>query len=290
MGYRSWDAETRTQLVIKRLQSLYVPFRSFCRVHNVPRNTMRHWLSKYCGGTLTTDERRNNGKVRTLIPPNLETILTRHFKKKPNTTIEEMRTILETRHGIQLSRNFVYLAMKRVELPPYKRISYFTLPKRKDPNEVMELIRQKQTELKNIGMENVVSIDEVPMYEEMYPTYGWGEKGKKIKCRKNRIRSKGHSIICAMTSQGDFQYKIVKRGNTKTYKQFLIHQVMKKFPSHTHLLMDNVSFHHAKSIHSYIRSKGKEAIYTVPYTPELNPIEISFSKTTRTGGRYAFQG
>ena len=172
-----------------------------------------------------------------------------------------MRALLDSEHGVKISRHLVYLVMRRIGLT-YKRISYFTLPAKKDPVTVMELIRAKQAELRGIGMQNIVSIDEVPMYEEMYPTYGWGKKGRKIKCRKNGIRSKGHSLICAMSSQGGFEYKIVERGNTKTYKQFLIHQVMKKFPDHTHLLMDNVSFHHSKSIRNYIEKKGKEAIYS----------------------------
>ena len=41
--------------------------------------------------------------------------------------------------------------------------------------------------------------------------------------------------------------------------------------------MDNARIHHSKETVNYIKSMGKTPIYTVPYTPELNPIENSFS-------------
>ena len=41
--------------------------------------------------------------------------------------------------------------------------------------------------------------------------------------------------------------------------------------------MDNARIHHCKDTVEYIKDKGFTPIYTVPYTPELNPIENCFS-------------
>ena len=41
--------------------------------------------------------------------------------------------------------------------------------------------------------------------------------------------------------------------------------------------MDNARIHHCVEIKDFIRSKDKLPVYTVPYTPELNPIENAFS-------------
>ena len=41
--------------------------------------------------------------------------------------------------------------------------------------------------------------------------------------------------------------------------------------------MDNVAFHHSKVIKQLPIDKGINPLYTVPYTPDLNPIENVFS-------------
>ena len=55
----------------------------------------------------------------------------------------------------------------------YKRVSTYvrtyTLPTKKNIALVLEQIVDKQRKLSAIGIENVVSIDEVPSYEEMFP-------------------------------------------------------------------------------------------------------------------------
>merc|ERR1711991_842092 len=62
-----------------------------------------------------------------------------------------------------------------------------------------------------------------------------------------------------------------------SFKNFLQNNVMKEFKNHTHFLMDNARIHHCKKTVEFMKAKGKKPIYTVPYTPELNPIESSFS-------------
>ena len=55
------------------------------------------------------------------------------------------------------------------------------------------------------------------------------------------------------------------------------HNVVREFPNHKYLLMDNARIHYCKEIKEFIISKGKVPVYTIPYTPELNPIENAFS-------------
>ena len=45
--------------------------------------------------------------------------------------------------------------------------------------------------------------------------------------------------MCAMSSTGQFAYKIVPRGNKETFEDFLINNVINNFDQKT-LLMDNV--------------------------------------------------
>ena len=83
-----------------------------------------------------------------------------------------------------------------------------------------------------------------------------------------------------MTSDGRFIYRVVESGNRTTFLEFLKYNVMREFPNHKYLLMDNARIHHCKEIKEFILKKGKVPVYTVPYTPELNPIENGFSVLT----------
>ena len=104
----------------------------------------------------------------------------------------------------------------------------------------------------------------------MYPSYECNE-------------IKHHSVLCAVSSSGQFEYRIVDsvrvypNGNRDTFKAFIEEVVIPKFKDKSYLLMDNTRIDHCIKTVDYIKEKGYTPIYTVPYTPELNPIENCFS-------------
>ena len=159
----------------------------------------------------------------------------------------------------------------------YKRVSSYTQPLKKDTPTIMAQIEEKQKELSAIGIENIVSIDEVPFYEEMPPSYGWSKCGKKCFYRKNKMRSKHYSVLCGVSSSGQFEYRIVESGNGDAFKAFISEIVIPKFKNKTHFLMDNPRIHNCNPTVEYLKNHGIPPIYTLPYTPELNPIENCFS-------------
>ena len=111
----------------------------------------------------------------------------------------------------------------------------------------------------------------------MHPNYGWSKRGTPCVIRQNAIRTKCYSVLSAMSSDGRFIYRVVDSGNRTTFLEFLRYNVMREFPNHKYLLMDNARIHHCPEVKEFIISKGKLPVYTVPYTPELNPIENGFS-------------
>ena len=43
------------------------------------------------------------------------------------------------------------------------------------------------------------------------------------------------------------------------------------------MVLDNASIHHSEQIVELIQSTGAEILYTAPYSPDLNPIELMFA-------------
>jgi transposase len=74
-------------------------------------------------------------------------------------------------------------------------------------------------------------------------------------------------------------YKLsTKHGNAKDFTEF----IKSLNVSHTTLLMDNVAFHKTKLLKDYVHSTNNTILYTPPYSPQYNPIELAFSKIKST--------
>ena len=87
------------------------------------------------------------------------------------------------------------------------------------------------------------------------------------------------SYACCATSDGSFYISAPKPSfNTTRFCSF-IEQLQLK-PNDV-VLLDNVSFHHSKSVRDLFYSRGIEVLYVPPYSPWYNPIELCFSVVKR---------
>jgi len=64
---------------------------------------------------------------------------------------------------------------------------------------------------------------------------------------------------------------------TQNFYDFLKKEVKLPDDRKYYLLIDNLKVHHSKIIKELLASKNIEPIFLVPYTPELNPVELCFS-------------
>jgi hypothetical protein len=108
---------------------------------------------------------------------------------------------------------------------------------------------------------------------------GYAPKGEQLKLPKStpRITTSSALVVASATS-------IVKRlqqnkpFNTISFLEFL---KSVEFPTGCVVLLDNVSFHHAKIVKAYAEEKMIHLLYTPPYSPWFNPIEGVFSIVKR---------
>lgn len=56
------------------------------------------------------------------------------------------------------------------------------------------------------------------------------------------------------------------------------------------VICDNLSSHHSPGVRDLICSAGAELIYLPPYSPDLNPIEMAFSKLKAHLRKYIISG
>ncbi|KII61121.1 hypothetical protein RF11_05841 [Thelohanellus kitauei] len=53
---------------------------------------------------------------------------------------------------------------------------------------------------------------------------------------------------------------------------------VKTGPGSKNLVMDNVRFHYTENVKRFVENRGHSIIYLPPYSPQLNPIKLLFSK------------
>jgi putative transposase len=80
---------------------------------------------------------------------------------------------------------------------------------------------------------------------------------------------------CVEPATGIVIAKRSDRGNTKTFKRFIM-KVMYEYPSKkVIMILDNVRYHHAKMLKGFLeKNKDRIEFFFLPaYSPDLNPME-----------------
>ena len=266
--------------------------RMFCKQCNIPKSTLDYWLRKYSNGTLFTEKKAGRP---TIITEEILEIIDKYVSTRHNTTIQQVMNYLKSYKKIILSRTTIYApplaervlnllcrfsqykAMKMLNYV-YKQKSFYTMSSKSNKKQTNIDIKNKQREYNNIGLDNIVSIDEVPFYREMVSLKGWCKKGKKLRVQKKSIYSQKYSIVMAVTNNKMVTYDIIKGSlNGERYAEFLEKKLIPECNKPMHFLMDNVPFHKTLKVRDLIKEHKHTPLYSVPYVPELNPIENIFS-------------
>lgn len=129
-----------------------------------------------------------------------------------------------------------------------------------------------------------ISIDETSFGRNGIIIKGYSKKGQKLFIRKNKPRMTTTSVVAAFSSN-ELIGKLDIKGsiNTNIFIDF-INSI--NLQSGMVIIMDNISFHHSLKVKELCKSKNIEILYTPPYSPWYNPIELCFSIVKRHYYKY----
>ena len=109
--------------------------------------------------------------------------------------------------------------------------------------------------------------------------YGWGP----IDQRLIEFVPHGHwmttTFVGALRSTGLVAPLVVNGAITgDLFRAYVEQQLVQELKPGDIVVMDNLSSHKVKGVTEAIRKVGAEVLYLPPYSPDLNPIEQTFSK------------
>lgn len=130
--------------------------------------------------------------------------------------------------------------------------------------------------VKDILPSQVMAIDETSFYTRLCPKKAWSLANHRVKVPVQRVVSKRHTLVSAMSTQGIVsQLLFVGSCNQEIFRQFI--QQIPRQDDPKYLLMDNVAFHKTKSVLAELEKKNLIPLFTSPYSPDWNPVEMYFS-------------
>jgi len=134
---------------------------------------------------------------------------------------------------------------------------------------------------KSLDINKIKFLDESSINLGMTRLYGYSLKGERIEECVPDVRFERTSIIAAIGLEGiiaPMTYKDTLNGDLFT--TYVKEVLVKELKSGDILLMDNLSSHKSNNQEAIkpLIEKGIEVIWLPPYSSDLNPIELTWSK------------
>ena len=107
---------------------------------------------------------------------------------------------------------------------------------------------------------------------------GWSPQGLDCSVLRYVKRSERWSILLAVTVNGYLEGALVIQGSItkEIFVWWLLNRVLPQLVPGTILVMDNASIHHNMGLEDALYRQGVSIEYLPPYSPDFNPIELTF--------------
>ena len=122
-------------------------------------------------------------------------------------------------------------------------------------------------------------LDETGVNLGMTRLYGWGEKSRRVVDYVPDVRFERTSVIAAIGLSG-ISAPIAFRGalNGDFFAAYVEQALAPSLQQDDILIMDNLSSHKVDGALKPLYDKGVKVLFLPPYSPDMNPIELAWSK------------
>lgn len=127
--------------------------------------------------------------------------------------------------------------------------------------------------------ERLVFLDETAASTHMARRYGWGPRSARVISDVPHGHWKTTTFVGALRTSGMTAPTVIDGAmNGELFLAYVEQQLVPTLQAGDIVVMDNLSSHKRAGVQEAIAAAGATLMYLPPYSPDLNPIELAFSK------------
>jgi len=124
-----------------------------------------------------------------------------------------------------------------------------------------------------------VFIDETWVKTNMAPLRGWAPRGQRLRAKVPHRRWKTMTFIAALRhDRVEAPWLVDGPVNGERFRLYIEQVLVPTLQPDDIVVMDNLGSHKSKAVRRAIRATGAKLFLLPKYSPDLNPIEMLFSK------------
>lgn len=133
--------------------------------------------------------------------------------------------------------------------------------------------------LPELDASKLVFIDETWFRTDMTPLRGWAMRGERLMAKAPGGHWKTTTLVAGLTTDGLIA-PVVLDGpmNGDAFIAYVEQFLAPALRPGDIVIMDNLPAHKVKGVAEAIENAGAELLYLPPYSPDFNPIEMSFAQ------------
>jgi len=126
---------------------------------------------------------------------------------------------------------------------------------------------------------NLIFIDETGVNLSMTRRYGRCSGGGRVYAQRPGNQGQNVILVGAMSNEGLIATMTLPGGmNTASFLVYLERILLPQLWKEAIIVMDNLPVHHAKTVETLIKFFGVNVKFLPPYSPDLSPIELCWSR------------
>ena len=193
----------------------------------------------------------------------------------PDAYLRELQARLKTERGIEASENLIGAACQALKLTRKRTL----VAAEQDREDVIVARQEWRGQQPDVDPDRWVFLDETWAKTNMTRTYGRSPEGTRLVQKVPHGRWSTTTFLGAMRSSGFIAPLCVEGAiNGEVFKAWVEQHLVRELRPGDIVVMDNLSSHKVRGIVEAIEAVGASVRYLPPYSPDLNPIELAFSK------------
>lgn len=243
----------------------------------VSLSTVEKWLRRRRETGKSTPRAQRHGPQRKL--QNAGALIRAEIKRQPDLTLAELCERIAQATGIVANPSMMCRELQHLRLPRKKKSLHDS---ERDTLRVQRLRRQFKKRIRedwSSWLHHLKFIDESGVHLGLTRFFGRAAPGQRVTDATPGDSGPHYALLAALGLQG-VQAPWLLQGamDGDAFEVYTAQVLVPSLQPGDIVLIDNLSFHKAEHIRQLIESAGARLEFLPPYSPDLNPIELCWSK------------